>query len=132
MSLLTFITVRKQINELSIQFSFVRSFSILASVSDMINKLFPTSIEVAQYKSFSKDKERFDVSSELECGAHAALADGNIDYWRYISETGKCLLGELNHNKAAGNVVDLVEIRINRGKFNDDSCNESSIKIFYF
>lgn len=89
----------------------------------MINKLFPTSIEVAQYKSFSKEKERLDVSSELECGAHAALADGNIDYWRYITESGKCLLGELNHNKAAGNVVDLVDIRINRGKFKNNSFN---------
>ena len=119
MSLLTFITVRK-INELSMQFSILESFAILASVSDMINKLFPTSIEVAQYKSFSKEKEKFVVSSELECGAHAALADGNIDYWRYITETGKCLLGELNHNKATGDVVDLVEIRINRGKFKND------------
>ena len=96
----------------------------------MIDKLFPTSIEVAQYKSFSKDKERFDVSSELECGAHAALADGNIDYWRYIADTGKCLLGELNQNKESGNVVDLVEIRINRGKLKNDLSNEASIKYF--
>ena len=97
----------------------------------MINKLFPTSIEVAQYKSFSKEKERLDVSSELECGAHAALADGNIDYWRYITESGKCLLGELNHNKATGDVVDLVEIRINRGKFTNDMYNQGSVKTYY-
>ena len=87
----------------------------------MIDKLFPTSIEVPQNKLFAKQKEKFKVVSELECGAHAALADGNIDYWRYITETGKCLLGELNHNKATGDVVDLVEIRINRGKFKNDS-----------
>ena len=87
----------------------------------MIDKLFPTSIDVAQNKLFAKQKEKFNAVSDLECGAHAALADGNIDYWRYITETGKCLLGELNHNKATGDVVDLVEIRINRGKFKNDS-----------
>ena len=81
----------------------------------MIDKLFPTTIEVAQNKLFSKEKEKFDAVSELECGAHAALAENNIDYWRY-TDNGKCILGELNHNKALGTSVALREIRIVRGE----------------
>ena len=81
----------------------------------MIDKLFPTSIEVAQNKLFSKEKERFKAVSELECGAHAALAENNIDYWRY-TDNGKCVLGELNQNNALGTAVTLREIRIVRGK----------------
>ena len=81
----------------------------------MIDKLFPTTIEVAQNKLFSKEKEKFDAVSELECGAHAALAENNIDYWRY-TDNGKCILGELNQNIALGTSVALREIRIVRGE----------------
>ena len=81
----------------------------------MIDKLFPTSIDVAQNKLFAKQKEKFNAVSDLECGAHAALAENNIDYWRY-TDNGKCVLGELNQNNALGTTVGLREIRIVRGK----------------
>ena len=80
----------------------------------MIDKLFPTSIDVAQNKMFTRQKEKFNAVSELECGAHAALAENNIDFWRY-ADNGKCILGELNKNHALGTVVALREIRIVRG-----------------
>ena len=87
----------------------------------MIDKLFPTSIDVAQKKLITRQKEKFNAVSELECGAHAALAENNIDFWRY-TDTGKCILGELNQNHAIGTAVVLREIRIVRGKY----CNHNS------
>ena len=91
----------------------------------MIDKLFPTSIDVAQNKLFAKQKEKFNAVSDLECGAHAALAENNIDFWRY-TDNGKCILGELNHNNALGTAVALREIRIVRGKHHRDMTPRSS------
>ena len=48
-------------------------------VSDMIAKVFPTNVALQLNKLSTRIREQFVVVSELECGAHAALADGAIE-----------------------------------------------------
>ena len=46
----------------------------------MIEKLYPTKIDAKWKNMKTKQKENFKVVSELECGAHAALAIGETDF----------------------------------------------------
>ena len=62
-------------------------------VSDMIDKLYPTKINVQHKELTTHLRETFNTVSELECGAHATLAAGPMDYWTYID--GKCYLGNI-------------------------------------
>ena len=59
----------------------------------MIEKLYPTSVDVQMNKLTTRIKEKITTVSELECGAHAALAPGPIDYWLYLE--GDCYLGDI-------------------------------------
>ena len=56
-------------------------------------KLYPTTIDI-QFKEFTTHlRETFSTVSELECGAHATLAAGPIDFWIWID--GTCYLGNI-------------------------------------
>ena len=80
----------------------------------MINKLYPTSIDAQQNKWTTRIKEKFETVSELECGAHAALAAGPIDYFIYLD--GQCYLGDIPHGSSASGDETKQTIRIRRGK----------------
>ena len=101
-------------------FSILRKISklslLVAEVSDMISKLFPTKVDAGWSKLKTKLKSTFDVVSELECGAHAALAKGDTDIWSYNSNLKTCFLGELTNNIAPGNANGLREVRVIRSK----------------
>ena len=64
----------------------------------------------------TKQKENFKVVSELECGAHAALAIGETDFWSYNENSQMCFLGELTNTKAAGNTIQPRDVRVLRSK----------------
>ena len=94
--------------------SIVNLFS--AEVSDHIAKLYPTKVDAGWNKLKTKLKDNFKVVSELECGAHAALATGDTDIWSYNSNTKSCFLGELTNNNAVGSADGLREVRVIRSK----------------
>ena len=66
------------------------------NVHDMTTKLYPTSTEAEVSKWTKHVKHSFDVVSENECAAHAALCqDGIIEFYVYAEP--KCNLGDLSH-----------------------------------
>ena len=75
----------------------IKCVSIVSdNVHDMTNSLYPTSTE-AQINKWTKHvKHTFDVLSENECAAHAALCqDGIIEF--YVYKELQCQLGDLSH-----------------------------------
>ena len=83
----------------------------------MIDKLFPSKIDATWSNMKTKLKENFKVVSELECGAHAALAIGDTDFWSYNENTQFCFLGELTNTKEAADANGPREVRVLRSKF---------------
>ena len=83
----------------------------------MIDKLFPTNIDAKWSNMKTKLKENFKVVSELECGAHAALAIGDTDFWSYNENTNFCFLGELTNTKEAATTNAARDVRVLRSKF---------------
>ena len=81
----------------------------------MLEKLYPTTIEVQQNKWTTRIREKFATVSELECGAHAALAQGPIDYFIFLD--GLCYLGDIPHDSSASGDETKHNIRIRRSKF---------------
>ena len=82
-------------------------------VSDMLNKIYPTTIDVQNNKMTLKILEIVGSVSELECGGHAALTTG-VDYFYFSG--GKCFLGNIPSSSTASGDATLRTIRINRGK----------------
>ena len=82
----------------------------------MIEKLYPTKIDAKWSKMKTKLKAQFKVVSELECGAHAALAIGETDFWSYTENSKQCFLGELTNTKAPGTANGPKEVRVLRSK----------------
>ena len=85
----------------------------------MIDKLFPSKIDAKWSNMKTKLKENFKVVSELECGAHAALAIGDTDFWSYNENTQFCFLGELTNTKEAGTTNALRNVRVLRSKLSN-------------
>ena len=83
----------------------------------MFEKLFPSKIDAKWSNMKTKLKENFKVVSELECGAHAALAIGDTDFWSYNENTQFCFLGELTNTKEAATTNGLRDVRVLRSKF---------------
>ena len=83
------------------------------NVHDMMEKLYPTSIEVSNNEFTGRIREKFSTVSEFECGAHAALAVGPIDYFIYLN--GQCYLGDIPVGSTASSETSLHTIRIIRG-----------------
>ena len=80
----------------------------------MIEKLYPTSVDVQMNKLTTRIREKItNIVSELECGAHAALAPGPIDYWLYLE--GDCYLGDIPVDSTASGDKTKYHIRINIG-----------------
>ena len=77
--------------------------------------LYPTKIDVQNNKWTTHIREQFDAVSVLECGAHAGLAHGPIDYFIYLDE--QCYLGDLLHGSAASSNATIQDIRIRRGMY---------------
>ena len=82
----------------------------------MIEKLYPTKIDAKWSKMKTKLKAQFKVVSELECGAHAALAIGETDFWSYTESNKQCFLGELTNTKEPGTANGPKEVRVLRSK----------------
>ena len=74
-------------------------FDIIDKVSDMLDKLFPKTLLIEHNRWSRRIRERFSAVSELECGAHAALAHGPIDYFIYLD--GECYLGNIPDGSSA-------------------------------
>ena len=87
----------------------------LDEVSDMLEKLYPTTVDVQYKKWTTRIREIFSTVSELECGAHAALAPGPIDYFIYLD--GNCYLGDIPHGSSSSGDETMHNIRIRRGKY---------------
>ena len=85
----------------------------LDEVNDMLEKLYPTTVDVQYNKWTTRIREIFSTVSELECGAHAALAPGPIDYFIYLD--GNCYLGDIPHGSSSSGDETLHNIRIRRG-----------------
>ena len=85
----------------------------LDEVSDMLEKLYPTTVDVQYNKWTTRIREIFSTVSELECGAHAALAPGPIDYFIYLD--GNCYLGDIPHGSSSSGDETVHNIRIRRG-----------------
>ena len=79
----------------------------------MIEKLYPTSIEVSNDEFTRRIREKFSTVSEFECAAHAALPAGPIDYFIYLD--GQCYLGDIPVGSTASSETTLHTIRIVRG-----------------
>ena len=79
----------------------------------MIEKLYPTSVDVQMNKLTTRIKEKITTVSELECGAHAALAPGPIDYWLYLD--GDCYLGDIPVGSTSSGDETKYDIRIRIG-----------------
>ena len=80
----------------------------------MIGKLYPTSVDVQMNKLTTRIREKVtNTVSELECGAHAALAP--IDYWLYLD--GDCYLGDIPMDSTASGDETKYFIRIRIGQF---------------
>ena len=87
-------------------------------VSDMIDKLYSTSVDVQHNKLTTRIREKFTAVSDLECGAHAALSiNGVIDYWTY--QDGYCYLGDIPHGSTAEGDDTKLDINIRRGESTD-------------
>ena len=85
----------------------------LDEVSDMLEQLYPTTVDVQYNKWTTRIREIFSTVSELECGAHAALAPGPIDYFIYLD--GICYLGDIPHGSSSSGDETVHNIRIRRG-----------------
>ena len=85
----------------------------LDEVNDMLEKLYPTTVDVQYSKWTTRIREIFSTVSELECGAHAALAPGPIDYFIYLDEN--CYLGDIPHGSSSSGDDTVHNIRIRRG-----------------
>ena len=83
----------------------------------MIAKVFPTNVALQLNKLSTRIREQFVVVSELECGAHAALADGAIDYWYFDETDSKCYLGELNAGSTAFEDATKVDVKLKRSEY---------------
>ena len=84
----------------------------------MLQKLFPTTVDVQFNKLTTRIRESLSTVSEFECGAHAYLSEGPIDYFLYLSDTGICYLGDFSispHASADENNFSKYTIRIDRG-----------------
>ena len=60
----------------------------------MLQKYYPTTVDVQFNKLTTRIRESLTTVSEFECGAHAHLSLGPIDYFLYLSDTGICYLGD--------------------------------------
>ena len=90
------------------------------NVSNMLQKLFPTTVDVQFNKLTTRIRESLSTVSEYECGAHAHLSVGPIDYFLYLSETGICYLGDFSispHASVDENDSSKYTIRIDRGTY---------------
>ena len=92
--------------------------SSLDEVGDMLEKLFPLSLQIGLNRLTRRLRERFAVVSELECGAHAALANGPIDYFIYLN--GECLLGDIPHGSSSFGDGTIHDIRLRIGNLLND------------
>ena len=54
-------------------------------VSNMMDKLYFTTVDVQNNRWSKRIRETFSTVSDYECGGHAALANNEIDYWISIS-----------------------------------------------
>ena len=84
----------------------------LDAVSDMMQKLYPTTIDAQQNKWSTRIREKFATVSEFECGAHAALASGPIDYFIFLD--GLCYLGDIPYGSSTSGDETKHNIRIRR------------------
>ena len=86
---------------------------ILDNVHDMTDRLYPTTSDAQINKWSQHIKHSFDVVSENECAAHAALCvDGVIEF--YIYDEPKCYLGDLSHVVTGQSETDSTTIRIHK------------------
>ena len=88
------------------------------NVSNMLQKLYPTTVDVQFNKLTTRIRESLSTVSEFECGAHAHLSVGPIDYFLYLSDTGICYLGDFSvspHASVEENNFSIYTIRIDRG-----------------
>ena len=97
---------------------------LLDNVSNMLEKRFPTTVDAQFNKLTTRIRESLFTVSEFECGAHAHLSIGPIDYFLYLSDTGICYLGDFSISQKASvdeNNFSKYAIRIDRGRYVLDS-----------
>ena len=87
------------------------SFFISDNVHDMSSKLYPTSTDAQENKWSRHIRESFDVVSENECAAHAALRYASyMDFYVYVEP--KCHLGDLSYSKTGESATTLNTVQI--------------------
>ena len=94
------------------------TYFIPDNVGNFLQKIFPTTVDVQFNKLTTRIRESLTTVSEFECGAHAHLAVGPIDYFLYLSDTGICYLGDFSvspHASVDENNLSKYTIRILRG-----------------
>ena len=79
-------------------------------------------------------RESLSTVSEFECGAHAHLSVGPIDYFLYLSDTGICYLGDISvspHASVEENNFSKYTIRIDRGRYVPSQNNHLFFSCFH-